>query len=101
MSYVLSMQVRSSDGGCDSHKAVPNIVFTRSDLGRTLLNTAVPLLPRSPLDGRTLSGDSSPVRVGFEGNAGRAGTEVKASLSINNEGDRGRSRPGYDRVDKL
>lgn len=97
--------MRGKSGGdeiCNFGRAgVEDHRFNRRERGKTLLNTAVPLLPRIPLDGRTLSEDSSPIGVVYEGNVGRAGTELKASLSISNEGERGRSRLGYDRVDKL
>lgn len=78
------------NAGVDAHR------FSRKDRGRTLLRTAVPFLPSNFLD-RLLSDErSSALEDG--GNVGSVGTELKASLSSNKDGDLGRSRLGYDRL---
>lgn len=71
--------------GVDAH------LFNLNDRGRTLLSTAVPFRPRRPR-GRPASTGMSSVTVGLDGNVGSVGTELNASLSSSNEGERGRSR---------
>jgi len=75
--------------GVDDHR------LSRRARGMTALSTFCPRLPRIDLDDRLpRSGEFTSPDDEPEGNIGRAGTELNVSLSINNDGDRGRSDTG-------
>jgi hypothetical protein len=92
--------MRGSGGGDEiwslGRAGVEDHRLRRRARGMTALRTFWPRLPRMDFDVRPRSGEVDSPDDGPEGNVGRAGTELKVSLSINNDGDRGRSNDCVD-----
>jgi hypothetical protein len=90
------------DGGGDKisifgRTGVDDHLFNRRDRGRTLLRTACPLRPRRLREpDRLRSEDRSSAGGTTVLEAGKGGTDLKVSLSINSEGERGPSPLGKD-----
>jgi|SRR5271156_1386884 len=96
MGRIFEDAIRGRGGGdeiCNFGRVgVEDHLFRRKDRGNTLLRTAALFRPRMPFDGRLASGEESSELSGLWGNVGNAGTELNASLSSNNDGERGLSR---------
>jgi len=92
--------MRGSGGGDEiwslGRTGVEDHRLRRRARGMTALRTFCPRLPRMDFEARPRSGEVASADEGPEGNVGSAGTELNVSLSINKDGDRGRSNDCVD-----